>query len=177
MDTTPTAPDALARFLNAWNGELAGDIATKLTCDEVDAVADLLRATGHTDTAAAWIRHHADGDEPGDSHYRHPYAVLHAELDQFASGREDLEFCEEAPDGFGAGHLVLYRNGAHRRRFAITALADRPRTDPDCDVASWRWVGAETNGAGLFETLECGEIPAADVGQLLAQAEAWSLSP
>ncbi|MGO2520395.1 MAG: hypothetical protein ACTH8F_09750 [Microbacterium sp.] len=64
------ANDALHVFQDTWNADLATDLATKLTCREADAIADLLTATNRPDLAAAWIREHSDGDDEGDEHYR-----------------------------------------------------------------------------------------------------------
>lgn len=69
--TTPVAMlDALRIFQDAWDTALASDLATKLTCFEADAIADLLTATDRPDLAAAWIREHSYGDDEGDAHYR-----------------------------------------------------------------------------------------------------------
>jgi hypothetical protein len=64
-------PDATAAwFADCFNRELADDIATKLTCWETGALADLLTALGRPDHAAVWLDAHADGDDEGDAHYR-----------------------------------------------------------------------------------------------------------
>ena len=39
-----------------------------MTCAEVDALADLFQLIGQDDSAEAWRRHHAAGDDEGDAH-------------------------------------------------------------------------------------------------------------
>ncbi|AYD87016.1 hypothetical protein SEA_NEARLYHEADLESS_87 [Mycobacterium phage NearlyHeadless] len=56
-------------FKQAWgDGYLASDIAEKLTCIEVEALAGLLQVLGDVDSAETWINYHAEGDDCGDSH-------------------------------------------------------------------------------------------------------------
>lgn len=52
------------------DGEIADEVGTSLNCTEVEALADLFRATGHEDAAQVWIDCHAEGDDCGDSHCR-----------------------------------------------------------------------------------------------------------
>lgn len=71
MATTPdTAPAAISVFQDTWTGQLAADLGDRLTCTEVDVLADLFTATGRPDLAAVWIDQHSYGDDEGDSHYR-----------------------------------------------------------------------------------------------------------
>lgn len=49
--------------------ELADEVAARLNCVEVDAPAQLLRATGKIGAADAWIVAHAVDDDEGDTHY------------------------------------------------------------------------------------------------------------
>lgn len=58
------------------------DQATAFTCTEADALADLLRAAGHTNTAAVFIEAHAEGDDEGDDHYDADAAMADAEADR-----------------------------------------------------------------------------------------------
>ncbi len=51
------------------HGDTADAIAERLSCCEVDALAEFLRATGHHRAADCWIECHAPGDDEGDSHY------------------------------------------------------------------------------------------------------------
>lgn len=70
VTTIPVAAlDALRVFQETWNVDLAAELATKLTCSEVNAIADLLITTDRPDLAAAWISEHSDGDDEGDEHY------------------------------------------------------------------------------------------------------------
>jgi hypothetical protein len=68
-ESTPITTTVLERFVAAFTWDTAGDVAATLNCSEVDALADLLRAAGATDTAALWIERHAESDEEGDAHH------------------------------------------------------------------------------------------------------------
>jgi hypothetical protein len=68
-ESTPIPTGVLGRFVAAFAWDTAGDVAATLNCGEVDALADLLRAAGATDTAALWIERHVEGDEEGDAHH------------------------------------------------------------------------------------------------------------
>ncbi|MDY0915029.1 hypothetical protein [Rathayibacter festucae] len=63
---TPTLPEALAEFSH---GELADDLAPRLNCGEVDALAGLLRAFERDEAADLWITEHATDDDEGDAHH------------------------------------------------------------------------------------------------------------
>ncbi|MGO2047609.1 MAG: hypothetical protein ACTH2X_10215 [Brachybacterium tyrofermentans] len=78
MSTTEpaNAPDAYAlaitlhEFARTWTtGMLTDDLSGKLTCSELDALADLLTAIGEESAAQAWTASHALHDEDGDTHY------------------------------------------------------------------------------------------------------------
>lgn len=61
---------ALHEFARKWaDGVLANDLSGKLTCSELDALADLLAALGEDSAAQAWTDSHALHDEEGDAHY------------------------------------------------------------------------------------------------------------
>lgn len=61
--------DATDKFVAEWTtGYLADDIAAKLRCEEVEALAELLTAIGHTEAAQYWLTAHAGGDDCGDQH-------------------------------------------------------------------------------------------------------------
>ena len=57
--------------------EASGDAGRAFTCSEAEAIADVFRACGDLDAAAAWINGHAEGDDEGDDHY---LALLAADL-------------------------------------------------------------------------------------------------
>lgn len=60
----------MAEFVDAWGAALAGDVADKLTCRELEALTDLFGAMGEHELAATWTREHAWGDlDPEDQHY------------------------------------------------------------------------------------------------------------
>jgi len=52
-ETIEHASDTLNVFLTVWSGGMSADIAQALTCTEVDALAELLNATGYSDAAEA----------------------------------------------------------------------------------------------------------------------------
>lgn len=69
----PLSPKlALDQFKEVWgDGYLLGDIATKLTCIEFEAMADLLLAIGVDErTVEAFEDDHSEGDDCGDMHCR-----------------------------------------------------------------------------------------------------------
>lgn len=58
-------------FTDTFTGELADEVASRLTCSETNVFADLLLAMGREDLASVWIGAHAsaaDSDEDCD-HY------------------------------------------------------------------------------------------------------------
>lgn len=65
----PTLLDAVAEFAFVCSrGDTADDLAVRLSCPEVDALAGILRAFGRDEAADLWIvEHTTDGDE-GDTH-------------------------------------------------------------------------------------------------------------
>lgn len=70
MSTFITDTDAITRFTGTWSAtDLAGDVAASLSCEEVDALAGLLRALGEPAAADCWIDMHAEGDDEGDRHH------------------------------------------------------------------------------------------------------------
>lgn len=75
MTTTnrPTIEEAAAVFLEQFSSsDLAAEVASTLTCSEVDALANLLSAQGaDAESAAAyWLAAHAENDDEGDAHYQ-----------------------------------------------------------------------------------------------------------
>ncbi|MGC9540192.1 hypothetical protein [Streptomyces sp. UG1] len=70
---TVTIPaDVAEQFADTWCGRLTDDVGPILNCDEVEALAALLRALGAEQAADEWIDTHAQGDEPGDDHFQGP---------------------------------------------------------------------------------------------------------
>jgi hypothetical protein len=70
-ETTVSFIEAAQQFITEIGGNhLATDLADKLSCDEVEALAGLLAALGATAAAATWIEQHAHGDECDDMHCR-----------------------------------------------------------------------------------------------------------
>lgn len=58
-------------FAAVWSdGHLAADLATKLTCIEVEALASMLLSLGQPEAADKWIEFHAEGDDCDDMHCR-----------------------------------------------------------------------------------------------------------
>lgn len=71
MGTLITDTNELTRFTAVFSKhDLAADVAPRLSCIEVEALAGLLRALGEPATADTWIQEHATDDELGDSHYQ-----------------------------------------------------------------------------------------------------------
>lgn len=67
------SPDlALSDFLGVWQDDMLADsIAWRLTCTEVDVLADLLAANGYPRTANDWLLCHVQNDHEYDDqvHY------------------------------------------------------------------------------------------------------------
>ncbi|MCS5498210.1 hypothetical protein NY547_13250 [Cnuibacter physcomitrellae] len=64
---------AFRRFVEVFAAEdTAADLASRLSCTEIDALVDLLAAAGAEDAAACWLDHHGPADDPGDEHYLSP---------------------------------------------------------------------------------------------------------
>ncbi|MBF4632699.1 hypothetical protein ITJ42_15880 [Clavibacter michiganensis subsp. phaseoli] len=64
------ATTALAQFVEAFSADdLAGDLASAMSCIEADAIAAVLRTQGAAGAAYRWTRLHAAEDEPGDTHH------------------------------------------------------------------------------------------------------------
>ena len=70
MSTDVPTSSSLNEFVAVWGMETAHDVATALTCIEVDALACLLRAHGYGDLAEVWLAEHSRADDLGDVHYR-----------------------------------------------------------------------------------------------------------
>lgn len=65
--------DAVRTFRETWaDNMLADELATKLTCSELEALAGLFTAFGEPAIAENWRAFHAEGDYPGDLHYNDP---------------------------------------------------------------------------------------------------------
>ncbi|RBO91311.1 hypothetical protein [Nocardia puris] len=63
--------EALTEFNDAFQDTLLiSTIAENMSCREVEALAAVLRASGHDDVAQMWIGSHAAYDVDGDRHYR-----------------------------------------------------------------------------------------------------------
>lgn len=68
--SAPSVEEALAEFVDTFaSWDLVGDVAARLNCGEVDALAGLLRAAGRGEAADLWIAEHATDDDEGDAHY------------------------------------------------------------------------------------------------------------
>lgn len=70
MSTLITNSDELTHFTAVFSKRnLATDIAPRLSCTEIEALAGLLRALGEPATADTRIQEHATDDGIGDAHY------------------------------------------------------------------------------------------------------------
>lgn len=174
METTTVQLDELREFQERWGGELAADLATKLTCSEADAIAGLHTATGRPDLAAEWINQHSYGDDEGDSHHRDAGTAIAYELAVITASVENVELSEEEPECFGAGHLVLYREDNKGTRFAITERTDKPADDETRAVIGWHWC-AESYQPGGWRTDAEGETTADDLDPLTYAAWTWAI--
>lgn len=71
MRTLITDTNELTHFTAVFSKQdLAADVAPKLSCIEVEALAGLLRALGEPAAADTWMQEHATADELGDAHYQ-----------------------------------------------------------------------------------------------------------
>ncbi|NUR01322.1 MAG: hypothetical protein HOY79_33800 [Streptomyces sp.] len=87
---------AVARFVDTWKDvDLPHQVAPLLDCFEVNALADLLRAAGSPETAAAWERVHAESDDECGWH-----GTEHGDGDARPVDRE--EAMQRACEGCGA---------------------------------------------------------------------------
>lgn len=63
--------EAAERFKAVWgDGYLAEDLASKLTCTELESLTRLFRAIGGEVAAETWTESHAEHDECSDMHCR-----------------------------------------------------------------------------------------------------------
>lgn len=71
MSTLITDTNEVIRFTAVFSaGDLAGDVAPQLSCEEVEALAGMLRALGEPASADMWINAHAETDDEGDAHHQ-----------------------------------------------------------------------------------------------------------
>ncbi|MGO2519953.1 MAG: hypothetical protein ACTH8F_07520 [Microbacterium sp.] len=158
---------SVCEFVDTWTGDLAAELATRLTCPEIDALARVLHSHNRSAAAVEWIRRHSEADEEGDAHYRSPLELLHADLEEIAAEVEGVELREEDPDSFGAGQLVFYKNHS-AQRLALTEICDRPSTDESRTITGYVWhTDLWENGAwhpgrsGRISIERCALFPAA----------------
>ncbi|TDQ02297.1 MULTISPECIES: hypothetical protein [unclassified Leifsonia] len=70
MSTLITDSNELTHFTAVFSKhDLAADLAPRLSCTEIEALAGLFRALGEPATADTWLEEHATDDEIGDAHY------------------------------------------------------------------------------------------------------------
>jgi hypothetical protein len=63
--------DAAHHFAQVFDDVMIADhVGTSFNCQEVDALARLLKAAGKEDAAVTWLECHAEGDEYGDAHHQ-----------------------------------------------------------------------------------------------------------
>lgn len=62
---------AANRLADLFGSEgLGDDVGTHMTCDEAEGVANVMRAVGRHEEAAAFLRGHGTEDDEGDSHFQ-----------------------------------------------------------------------------------------------------------
>lgn len=160
-------------FLEVWSGDAAADVAQALTCTEVDALAGLLRSCGRTAAALEWTNVHARGDDEGDAHHRTPSAALRAEFDELAASVSGLDLCEEDPETFGFGHLVLYKQNQDAR-IGFTEICDRPTDDPERQVIGYAWSADRRGPDGVSVVTASGSATLDNLDTITAAAWTWA---
>ena len=71
MNTTTIDTAAAARFVDVFAAaDFAGDVGPRMSCTEVDALAEMLRTVGAVTAADTWVSAHAEEDQEGDSHHQ-----------------------------------------------------------------------------------------------------------
>lgn len=164
--------EALTAFVDVWSAsDTAHDVGGALQCSEADALADLMRAVGHSEAAEHWVNAHRAHDEPGDEHYITAPDDLIRALENIEAQWESVTFEHGDPDAFGAGHLVLDRGD--EERLAITELTDRPDDDPQREITGWTYQ-AEVRHDGSWQACGGGECDRAHMARLVAYARAWA---
>ncbi len=82
---TPDVRRATVQLIDTFgDGMLASDIATSLSCMEIEILADLFRAVGDHAIAAMWIEEHGADDDCGDRHCQCGAPDCGVELDDAA---------------------------------------------------------------------------------------------
>lgn len=64
-----TLEKAVSQLLDSWDWHTLHDMGPHLTCDEADALFELLLFVERDDLAHALMEGHAGSDEDGDRHY------------------------------------------------------------------------------------------------------------
>ena len=178
-ETTAAAQDPrVEKFLSLFaHADVAEQLATKLSCAELDALVDLFRMDGDHRTAGVWLNFHALGDEEDDEHLR-------AELEQLCldfSGPEpearDLHrdhpgvvLFDQDPDAFGLAHQVLYINGDDSQAFAITDIYSEEHSD---SVIAWEWDAYRRGADGAMIAEHSGRVPSEQWRDLSDIAYRW----
>lgn len=67
---------SIGRLAETVAGMAEATLWTSLTCQEVEAIAEVLRSDGWKETADLIVRWHSTGDEPGDLHFVRKHTVL-----------------------------------------------------------------------------------------------------
>lgn len=112
---------------------------------------------------------------------------LVANMDRLTAGvetiagqyREHIDYREEDPETFGAGHFVLYDSAGDTSRWVIEEqYADTDWSDPDRVPTSWTWEDQRRrrlpDGGHGWVVLVDGEIASADVESLIEKTQTWA---
>ena len=167
--STESITRTLTTFTQLWAAtDTATDVASSLACDEVDALADVLAATGAVHAAGTWLQAHATQDEPGDAHAGTKYDRLRHGLTWITrTHAEHVHLVDGEPEAFSIGHLILQAEDGHA--YALTEVCNGPWDDDDREVTAW------TVAVWADEIMRAPELTfaVADVDQLIAHAMAW----
>lgn len=175
--TTIDETKALREFAEVWTGDVADEVASALSCMEVEALAQLFRAAGREGMALAWINAHAWHDDQGDAHYWSPTETVRAHFEEVAATVPGVELCEEDPNTFGQGHLVFYKQNDDARldsRLAFTEVCDLSDEDPERTVTGYSWRATRRDADGIDQTTASGSASIDLLDVLTAAAWSWA---
>ncbi|MVT27434.1 hypothetical protein [Nesterenkonia alkaliphila] len=105
---------------------------------------------------------------------------LSAGLEMIAQDyRRHVDYHEEDPETFGAGHFVFYPRDETSPRWAIEEqYTDTDWSDPDRVPTSWTWqdqrLQRQPDGSHIWTVHSEGEVTSAEVDRLLEITRTWA---